>query len=173
MNCHWYARHRACTCIRMHTLCMCTCMRCLCVALPHSLWGAPYASFEVKGTPWLFKQLPSRTIILRTEIPRRFPEKLTGRITAKDNRQTTAMSKMMWRWKDKYVTASRPHLLRISSSLQKKTKAYLNTHPPIPEPKGAWRMLFFTQRGGSNYSQTPDVRLSTMRDIKKDAAHCS
>lgn len=43
---------------------------------------------------------------------------LTGRITAKDSRVTTVMSRMMWRWKDKYVTASMPHLLRISSSLQ-------------------------------------------------------
>lgn len=54
---------------------------------------------------------------VRTEIPWRFPEKLTGRITAKDSRATTVMSSMMWRWKDRYVTASTPHLLRISSSL--------------------------------------------------------
>lgn len=56
---------------------------------------------------------------MRTKIPSRFPEKLTGRMTAKDSKQTTVMSRMMWRWKDRYVTASMPHLLRISSSLER------------------------------------------------------
>lgn len=90
---------------------------CLCVAWPLSLRGAPSASPEVKDIPGLSHSQPDHHI--RTKIPRRFPEKLTGRITAKDSRQTTVMSRMMWRWKDRYVTASMPHLLRISSSLHK------------------------------------------------------
>lgn len=68
---------------------------------------------EVKNKPGFSFQ----NYNVRTEIPWRFPEKLTGRITAKDSRATTVMSSMMWRWKDRYVTASTPHLLRISSSL--------------------------------------------------------
>lgn len=36
-----------------------------------------------------------------TEIPWSFPEKLTGRMTVKDSRQTTVMSRMMWRWNDR------------------------------------------------------------------------
>lgn len=98
---------------------------CSCVTV--SVWpGLP--PYNVPKTPRMqerisFGFLNSRTA--RPKIPKRFPEKLTGRITAKDSRQTTVMSKMMWRWKDRYVTASMPHLLRISSSLQKQYKPWV------------------------------------------------
>lgn len=68
---------------------------------------------------------------------------MTGRITAKDSRQTTVMSKMMWRWKDKYVTASMPHLLRISSSLRKQREALMLLLPyGEGEPCSFWVLLF-------------------------------
>lgn len=50
--------------------------------------------FEVRDIPQPLSQLDFQK---GTKIPWSFPEKLTGRITVKDSRQTTVMSRMMWR----------------------------------------------------------------------------
>lgn len=53
---------------------------------------------EVRDIPLPLSQLDFHR---GTKIPWSFPEKLTGRMTVKDSRQTTVMSRMMWRWNDR------------------------------------------------------------------------
>lgn len=85
------AHPRVCVCVRVH-LCVCICM-CGLVSPGEVPLYLPWHL----GYPWASQHRPR----LCSKLPRRFPEKLTGRMMAKDSRQTTVMSRMMWRWKDR------------------------------------------------------------------------
>lgn len=60
---------------------------------------------SLRAAPLRFRDisqpLPRLDFHKRTKIPWSFPEKLTGRITVRDSRQTTVMSRMTWRWNDR------------------------------------------------------------------------